>query len=430
MLIQSSLPSSIQSPLSFVSDHGKQQNSGPPSDWTHCDETWHGSSENDKCPWDGCRKSILTRDVKDDAAITCSIDHSRTHSNSSAIEDMSASSPKRNDYVYKRRRKTENSFAPLSSEAATDNMKGEIQEVRADVPPVELCKGDLLENGNTPSCQNHHPSTRIDNFGSVEIISKSDSIDDSCCSSKSNVEHGLAFVKIEEDEAAECSSSDIVVTELLRKNPLEKDLSISADACAFVDILGIDASCSQPCKICGILDKPLKMLICDLCEEAFHLSCCNPRVKKIPVDEWYCQSCIRKRPKPLFETTTGGISSNIMGEMSEYRKKFLRSGGGIISFMLKDTEPYTTGVRIGKAFQADVPDWSGRISEAPLFEVQTDDWDCSCAVLWDPIHSDCAVPQELGTEEVLMHLKYIEVLRPRLAAKAQKQTHIKTNGSE
>lgn len=30
---------------------------------------------------------------------------------------------------------------------------------------------------------------------------------------------------------------------------------------------------------------------------------------------------------------------------------------------------------------------------APLFEVQTDDWDCSCAVVWDPIHADCAVPQ-------------------------------------
>lgn len=30
---------------------------------------------------------------------------------------------------------------------------------------------------------------------------------------------------------------------------------------------------------------------------------------------------------------------------------------------------------------------------APLSVVQTDDWDCSFALPWDPIYADCAVPQ-------------------------------------
>lgn len=30
---------------------------------------------------------------------------------------------------------------------------------------------------------------------------------------------------------------------------------------------------------------------------------------------------------------------------------------------------------------------------APLFEVQTDNWECFCAIPWDPAHADCAVPQ-------------------------------------
>lgn len=30
---------------------------------------------------------------------------------------------------------------------------------------------------------------------------------------------------------------------------------------------------------------------------------------------------------------------------------------------------------------------------APLFEVQTDAWECFCAIHWDPSHADCAVPQ-------------------------------------
>lgn len=33
------------------------------------------------------------------------------------------------------------------------------------------------------------------------------------------------------------------------------------------------------------------------------------------------------------------------------------------------------------------------VTRAPFSEVQTEDWDCSSAVRWDPRHSDCAVPQ-------------------------------------
>ncbi|KAE8125913.1 hypothetical protein FH972_020674 [Carpinus fangiana] len=36
----------------------------------------------------------------------------------------------------------------------------------------------------------------------------------------------------------------------------------------------------------------------------------------------------------------------------------------------------------------------GKWRRAPFAEVQTDAWDCSCAVLWDPAHADRAVPQD------------------------------------
>ncbi|GJN39021.1 hypothetical protein PR202_gb28114 [Eleusine coracana subsp. coracana] len=49
----------------------------------------------------------------------------------------------------------------------------------------------------------------------------------------------------------------------------------------------------------------------------------------------------------------------------------------------------------------------GTLCRAPLFVVQSSNWDCSCSVIWDPIHADCAVPQELETDEVLKQLKYI-----------------------
>lgn len=42
----------------------------------------------------------------------------------------------------------------------------------------------------------------------------------------------------------------------------------------------------------------------------------------------------------------------------------------------------------------------GKWRRAPLSEVQNEKWDCSCAVVWDPHHADCSVPQELESAEI------------------------------
>ncbi|CAL4979449.1 unnamed protein product [Urochloa decumbens] len=207
------------------------------------------------------------------------------------------------------------------------------------------------------------------------------------------------------------------------------------------------------CMKCGSMEDPSKMLICDCCEGAFHLSCCNPRVKKIPEVEWYCLVCKRKKPK-----RQRGKLTSPKRELPRIQRP--HRGLGPIRDMLVDAESYESEVRIGSKFQADVPEWSGPISSkedqfpepteldtnetvmlgclqqfkdkktsvgnwiqcqgvldtgddcgkwrrAPLFIVQSDDWDCSCSVVWDPIHADCAVPQELETDEVLEQLKYV-----------------------
>ncbi|KAK1289341.1 hypothetical protein QJS10_CPB18g00094 [Acorus calamus] len=213
------------------------------------------------------------------------------------------------------------------------------------------------------------------------------------------------------------------------------------------------------------------MLICDLCDEAVHMACCNPKVKSVLVNEWYCRPCFWKRPKTLYENTATKRSNTSEG-VSEHIKKPRQSR---IKSMLKDTDPYISGVRIGRDFQAEVPEWTGPVSSnydafcepievnaagcdglngcdskrssafignwvqcreenegivcgkwrrVPLSVVQTDDWDCSCIVIWDPIHADCAVPQELETVEVQKHLKYVQLMR-RLAKKNQNHTQTK-----
>ncbi|KAI3977909.1 hypothetical protein MKX01_036749 [Papaver californicum] len=196
----------------------------------------------------------------------------------------------------------------------------------------------------------------------------------------------------------------------------------------------------QSCKICDGLENSQSMLICDICEEAFHISCCNLKVRKIPVDEWYCQPWSRKQRR---------LPRKSLNAKNKASRRKSAAPKDHVASMLSDTEPYTTGVRIGKDFEADVPDWFSPISSdvdfvgkamdpkeydtlcdlnakklpapssagnwlqcqevlvenaeveiicgkwprAPLFETQTNDWDCSCALRWDPIYADCAVPQ-------------------------------------
>ncbi|KAK8465584.1 hypothetical protein PHAVU_009G117100 [Phaseolus vulgaris] len=303
------------------------------------------------------------------------------------------------------------------------------------------------------------------------------SVNDSCSSSKPDME-------TEMDGNGECSSSSVIVMDSTREEVTEKDFCINTlrthgllreyspeDNVASGEDAAItgNSCCSRSCKICDRLDSSLNMLLCDHCEDAYHPSCYNPRSKKLPIDEWFCHSCLKKRQKNLKEPS-------IHNELGKCRATSVKGEANPILLMLRDTAPHTTAVRVGKGFQAEVLDWSGPIKSeedalpepfeinpsdfnrlleentrsptklsaignwiqcqavidrangticgkwrrAPFFEVQTDVWECFCAIHWDPSHADCAAPQELETEQVLKQLKYVEVLRPRVAAKRKK----------
>uniref|UniRef100_A0A162A9B9 PHD-type domain-containing protein n=2 Tax=Daucus carota subsp. sativus TaxID=79200 RepID=A0A162A9B9_DAUCS len=302
---------------------------------------------------------------------------------------------------------------------------------------------------------------------------------ESCSSSKSNMDMCGASMKAKGDDTCECSSSEAFIQKSMRDDLSEKDIRIlilkvlrsDGGPCRMRTHVspefpgsGNECSCLRQCKACDQSEFTLKMLICDQCEEAFHISCCYPRLRKLPLNEWLCYSCSKKKHK-------------ILKEMGRGRSAISKGTSGPIAAMLEDTEPYYTSVHIGLEYQAEVPDWSGPLTSevhnfeepletshscsfqdgnsrkpskissicnwlqcqdiicgvgegldgtvcgkwrrAPLFEVQTDDWECFRCVLWDPAHADCAVPQEVDTSRVLKDLKFIQMLKPRLAAKTQ-----------
>uniref|UniRef100_A0ACD5WZD4 Uncharacterized protein n=1 Tax=Avena sativa TaxID=4498 RepID=A0ACD5WZD4_AVESA len=284
---------------------------------------------------------------------------------------------------------------------------------------------------------------------------------------------------LDNNAAAECSSSYMSPTEPITEITSARDLCIailrkdgllteSRTRITSEESTDCNANRLLACNTCGSLDDPLKMLICDSCEAAFHLSCCIPCIKEVPADEWYCPPCFRQKPKSLYgKLLEGKVKSS--GDMDQRPH-----GMSHIEYMFKDAESYVSGVRIDRDLQAEVPEWSGptfstdgyfeapsefypsevkklnwcstnnhsrssssignwiqcreilstrdsnkpvicgKWRRAPLYVVQSDKWDCSCCLPWDPAHADCAVPQELDTDEVLKQLKYVNMVKSRL----------------
>ncbi|XP_050378876.1 uncharacterized protein LOC126796152 [Argentina anserina] len=127
-------------------------------------------------------------------------------------------------------------------------------------------------------------------------------------------------------------------------------------------ICGADDSIMS-CKLCGQSESVSNLLLCDRCEEAFHVSCCNPRVV-LPIDEWFCHSCSKMSVSDsISRTISQGVGRPPQFEFGPVL--------GPIAAMIKYPELFTSKVRIGEAYQAQVPDW------APSNEVITDNCDCA-----------------------------------------------------
>lgn len=396
MLIQSSLPSSIEAALFCVSDHGKQD--------LLCD-SMPGTETSQMCPkcndWsnNGSGKIDLITEGRRNPDSLCTLGLSSSYQLS-----IPSTMPEGclNNLVYKRRKVGGNStaklleevpeitrrsgdcFSVVSSDAPRVTMKGknfgpqvehEIQVAQALVLSPPLCNS-VPDNPNSEFVNGYSVGEAPGNEApksSVQRIIEVDSVNDSCSSSKSNVEHVLSSLKAEMDETGECSSSSATVREDVQEHLSEKDFCISilrshgligavqksrTYASDENEITSYGDKCCRSCKICGHSETAVGMLICDHCEEAFHLSCCNPRVKQTPIDEWFCHSCLKKRCKILKET----VNRKLPHVTSGGKNVSHRGQSNPILLMLRDAEPHMTGVRVGKGFQAEVPDWSGPIN--------------------------------------------------------------------
>uniref|UniRef100_A0A0D9W4Y5 PHD-type domain-containing protein n=1 Tax=Leersia perrieri TaxID=77586 RepID=A0A0D9W4Y5_9ORYZ len=398
--------------------------------------------------WSECFSNSYTQSSNENgegkSSITEAVPSSTSYFGSQAVNRMcSLSAQKKDGNVYKRRKMDKDSTSLTANEEEKEMTAQNctISEVHSSLL-LPITSDAIISNSTTPILEYDEPT-------GASLVPKSG------VNERSSVSSMLPpFMILDKKNATECSSSNIGPTEPTAGFTSARDLCIAIlkedglitetrTRITTEEFTGYDANLLFPCNTCGKSDHPLKMLICDSCEAAFHLSCCIPRVHVVPTGEWYCLPCFRKKPKSLY----GKLSEGKVKPSGNINQR--PPGMNAIEYMLKDTKPYVTGVRIGGDFQAEVPEWScpsssgnvhfeepsdfvpadltklncrevlsdgdsdkqvvcGKWRRAPLFVVQSDDWDCSCCLPWDPAHADCAVPQELDTDEVLRQLKYLK----------------------
>lgn len=385
MLILNYLPGCIEasSATSLSSEITKQDS----CDWVSGAELLEMSPEKDKCPLDGCRES----NSKDgDPCALNSLDGQRP----SIFSAMPGSSK---PVVYQRKRFRRNPLATFftepsaevgpsngcPSELCSEVHSGTLKEdiVAAEILPTaapallpaECNRGNLLSNSNSRDGR-REGEEQCSEAASRSVMQRTSNvcINDSHSSSKCDLDLGSSLLKTVVDDAGECSTSGALFPEGWSDNMPEKDICatilrgygllekiVVTELCASTDSYTSSGNCCLiSCKACDCSEATGKMLICDNCDDAYHLSCCNPRmsIKKVPRDEWFCQTCLIKKRK-LLEKSTCNESSRFFLFEGEPRPT---------AVMLKDSNIYRTCVRIGNNFQAEVPDWTGPVIEYVL----------------------------------------------------------------
>ncbi len=70
-----------------------------------------------------------------------------------------------------------------------------------------------------------------------------------------------------------------------------KDIEVQKDhAATLVDTAPLDVD-DAACVVCNRMDDDENMLLCDGCDDGYHIYCCTPKLREIPDGDWFCEEC-------------------------------------------------------------------------------------------------------------------------------------------
>ncbi len=75
------------------------------------------------------------------------------------------------------------------------------------------------------------------------------------------------------------------------RSSIAKDIEVQRDhAASLADTAALDVD-DAACVVCNRMDDDENMLLCDGCDDGYHIYCCTPKLKEIPDGDWFCEEC-------------------------------------------------------------------------------------------------------------------------------------------
>lgn len=87
-----------------------------------------------------------------------------------------------------------------------------------------------------------------------------------------------------------------------------------------------DAVDDAACVVCNSVDDDSNMLLCDGCDDGYHIYCCVPKLRKIPDGDWFCAEC-RPRKRSRQAKNTAHAATGQKRARSESKRKGVDHGG-------------------------------------------------------------------------------------------------------
>ena len=126
---------------------------------------------------------------------------------------------------------------------------------------------------------------------------------------------------------------------------------------------------SMPCEICGSKEElnGNTLILCDICNNGFHIRCLTPPLSKVPDDVFFCKNCIEKEKEKEKQKEIKNESETNISDLRKVleREGKIKSGGGF--YLEKRKRP---GRPRKRSFEMDEEDCDDLKVYNELYEIQ------------------------------------------------------------
>ena len=192
------------------------------------------------------------------------------------------------------------SQSPMKMATAMKKTPGTIKKSVRKIPSGGLIVDDLV----------NVPEWMIDaNQGSGPTADVSADLAEVAAADDAEAQDAEALRKLQQEVAAEVEAADAEVA-AAEGDAMEEDIEEEGEE-------DIEEDGPDFCHKCNEGDEGDVLLLCDGCDNACHLSCCHPPLKRVPKGDWFCTDCKAAKAEEAAKAVARGKKRTAVVEEKE-----------------------------------------------------------------------------------------------------------------